>query len=123
MAVQFATVEEYLGSFPGEVQDILREVRSTIHGAVPDAGERISYGIAAVTLDGRDLVYFAGWQKHISVYPVPTADAELTQQLAPYLANRGTLQFPLTKPVPYPLIGRVAAVLAEQRGGGHAGGE
>lgn len=115
MAAQFATVEEYIGSFPGEVQDVLREVRSTIHGAVPEAGERISYGIAAVTLDGRDLVYFAGWKKHISVYPVPTEDAGLAQELTPYLAAKGTLKFPLGKPVPYPLIGRVAAALAAQR--------
>jgi len=115
MVAQLATVEEYIGSFPSEVQDILREVRSTIHGAVPAAGERISYGIAAFTLGGRDLVYFAGWKKHISVYPVPTEDAELTQELTPYLAAKGTLKFPLGQPVPYPLIGRVAAVLASQR--------
>lgn len=115
MAAQFATVEEYIGSFPGDVQDILGEVRSAIHDALPEAGERISYGIAAFTLGGRDLVYFAGWKKHISVYPVPTEDADLTQELAPYLAARGTLKFPLGKPVPYPLIGRVAVVLARQR--------
>jgi uncharacterized protein YdhG (YjbR/CyaY superfamily) len=115
MVARFATVEEYIGSFPGEVQDILREVRSTIHGAVPEAGERISYGIAAFTLGGRDLVYFAGWKKHISVYPVPTEDADLTQQLTPYLAAKGTLKFPLGQPVPYPLIGRVAEELARQR--------
>jgi uncharacterized protein YdhG (YjbR/CyaY superfamily) len=117
MAAQFATVGEYIGSFPGDVQDILRQVRSTIQGAVPEAGERISYGIAAVTLGGRDLVYFAGWQKHISVYPVPTEDADLTRELAPYLAAKGTLRFPLREPVPYPLIGRVAAALAQQRQG------
>jgi uncharacterized protein YdhG (YjbR/CyaY superfamily) len=115
MAAQFATVEEYIGSFPGDVQDVLREVRSTIQGAVPEAGERISYGIAAFTLGGRDLVYFAGWKKHISVYPVPTEDADLTQQLTPYLAAKGPLKFPLGQPVPYPLIGQVAAALARER--------
>ena len=117
MAAQFATVDEYIGSFPDDVRDILREIRRTIQAAVPDAGERISYGIAAYTLGGRDLVYFAGWKKHISVYPVPTEDAELTQELTPYLAAKGTLKFPLGQPVPYPLIGRVAAVLAGQRTG------
>jgi uncharacterized protein YdhG (YjbR/CyaY superfamily) len=115
MAAQFATVEQYIGSFPGDVQDILREVRSTIHGAVPEAVERISYGIAAFTLGGRDLIYFAGWKKHISVYPVPTEDADLTTELTPYRAAKGTLKFPLGQPVPYPLIGRVAAALAGQR--------
>ena len=115
MAAQFATVGEYIGSFPADVQDILREVRGTIQGAVPEAGERISYGIAAFTLGGRDLVYFAGWKKHISVYPVPTEDADLSRELAPYLAAKGTLKFPLREPVPYPLIGRVAGALARQR--------
>ncbi len=115
MAAQFATVEEYIGSFPGGVQDILREVRRAILAAVPGAGERISYGMAAFTVGGRDLVYFAGWKKHISVYPVPTQDVELTRDLTPYLANRGTLRFSLSQPVPYPLIGRVAAALAAQR--------
>jgi len=65
---------------------------------------------------GRDLVYFAAWRKHLSVYPVPDADEALARELAPYLAGRGTLRFPFSKPVPYPLIGRVAAALAEQRG-------
>ena len=116
MAAQFATVDEYIGSFPDDVRDILREIRRTIQAAGPDAGERISYGIAAYTLGGRDLVYFAGWKKHISVYPVPTGDPELTQELTPYLAAKGTLKFPLGQPVPYPLIGRVAAALAQQRG-------
>jgi uncharacterized protein YdhG (YjbR/CyaY superfamily) len=115
MAAQFATVEEYIGSFPDDVQYVLREVRSTIHGAVPEAGERISYGIAAFTLGGRDLVYFAGWKKHISVYPVPGEDADLARELTPYLAAKGTLKFPLGQPVPYALIGRVAVVLARQR--------
>jgi uncharacterized protein YdhG (YjbR/CyaY superfamily) len=82
---------------------------------VPEAAERISYGIAAFTLGGRDLVYFAGWQKHISVYPVPTEDPDLTTELTPYLAAKGTLRFPLGQPIPYPLIGRVAGVLAQQR--------
>jgi uncharacterized protein YdhG (YjbR/CyaY superfamily) len=116
MAAEFATVEEYIGSFPDEVQDILREVRRTIQAAVPEASERISYQMAACTLGGRDLVYFAGWKRHVSVYPVPTEDADLTQELAPYLAQRGTLRFPFGKPVPYPLIGRVAAALAGQHG-------
>jgi len=112
MAAQFTTVEEYIGSFPADVQDILREVRRTIYDAVPEAGERISYGIAAFTLGGRDLVYFAGWKNHISVYPVPTGDPDLTRDLTPYLAAKGTLKFPLGQPVPYSLIGRVAAGLA-----------
>lgn len=68
-----ATVDEYIGSFPPEVQHILHEVRRTIRRAIPDAEEAISYGIPTVTLEGRYVAYFAGWKGHVSVYPYPNA--------------------------------------------------
>jgi uncharacterized protein YdhG (YjbR/CyaY superfamily) len=112
---QFTTIDEYIASFPADVQVILTEVRRTIRGVVPDAGEMISYQIPAMTLGGKPLVYFAGWKNHISVYPLPAADADFARELAPYLAGKGTAQFPLRRPVPYDLIGRLAALLAAQR--------
>ena len=115
MATRAATVDEYIGSCPGNVQDILREVRRRVHAAVPGAGEVISYGIPAVTIGGRQLIWFGAWKKHISVYPVPAGDAALQQDMAPHLASRGTLRFGLGEPVPYELIERVAAALAAER--------
>jgi uncharacterized protein YdhG (YjbR/CyaY superfamily) len=115
MAEKFETVEAYIASFPDEVQDILRTVRTTLLAAVPNAGERISYNIPTVTVDGKYVVYFSGWKSHISVYPVPSGDERLDADMAAYKSGKGTLKFPLGEPMPYELIGRVAAALAGQR--------
>lgn len=117
MAQQFTTVDEYIASQPAEVQPILREIRAHAHAAVPSAGEMISYGIPTITLGGKYVVYFAAWKHHVSVYPVPRGDEAFEREIAPYLAAKGTLKFPLGKPVPYELIGKVAARLAAERHG------
>jgi uncharacterized protein YdhG (YjbR/CyaY superfamily) len=115
MAQHFETVDEYIASFPAEVQEVLQEIRRRCHAAVPDSGEMISYGIPTITLGGTYVVYFAAWTHHISVYPVPNGDDVFQRNIAPYRAAKGTLKFPLGKPVPYELIGQVAALLAEER--------
>ena len=115
MADTFTTIDDYIGSFPDDVQVILKEVRRTIRKAAPGAGETISYQIPALTLNGRNLVYFAAWKHHIGLYPIPTADEAFEQKIAPYRAARGTARFPLQKPIPYDLIERVAGLLVEQR--------
>jgi uncharacterized protein YdhG (YjbR/CyaY superfamily) len=105
-------VDDYISSYPGEVQEILQEIRRRIHRAVPDAGEKISYAIPTFTLDGKYFVYMAAWKTHISVYPVPEG---MEDELAPYLAAKGTLKFALDKPIPYALIAKVAKKLAGNR--------
>lgn len=82
---------------------------------MPTADETISYGIPTFTIGGRYLVYFAGWKHHISVHPVPAGDAAFQRKIEPYVAGKGTLTFPLGEPIPYDLIGRVAALLFEER--------
>jgi uncharacterized protein YdhG (YjbR/CyaY superfamily) len=114
VAAKFATIDEYIGAFPADVQAVLEELRRRILRVVPEAGEMISYQLPAMTLDGKHLVYFGAWAHHISVYPVPAADLAFQQELAPYLAGKGTLRFPLDKPVPYELIERVVLLLAER---------
>ena len=109
------TIDDYIGAFPAPVQTILQEVRARLRSTVPTADEGISYGIPALTLDGRYLVYFAGWKHHISVYPLPEGDAYLDEEMAPYVAGKGTLKFPLSEPIPYELVERVAARLLEER--------
>src|SRR5262245_46786634 len=116
MAKQAETVDAYIGACPEDVQQILHEIRRRVHAAVPDAGEKISYGIPAMTLAGKSLVHFGAWKTHISVYPVPSGEPELEQELAPFRSGKGTLTFALSKPIPYDLISRVAAALARQRG-------
>src|SRR5262245_58962432 len=115
MGVMATTVDEYIASFPPDVRTVLEEARRAIRRAVPGAGETISYGIATFTVDGRYLVYLAGWKHHVSVYPVPSGDEALDAAIAPYRAAKGTLKFPFNKPVPHDLIGRVAARLLAQR--------
>jgi uncharacterized protein YdhG (YjbR/CyaY superfamily) len=118
MAAKFIDVDHYISTFPADIQPVLQQIRETIHAAVPGSQEKISYDIPTMTRDGKRYVHFAGWAKHVSLYPVPeTGETEtgyaLAAELEPYLAGRGTLKFPLNKPIPYDLIGRVAARLAE----------
>ena len=115
MADKASTVDGYIAGFPPETQAILEEVRATMRRAVPDAREAISYEIPTYQLDGRDIVYFAGWKGHVSVYPLPGGDPDLIAEMAPYRSGKGTLRFSLTQPIPYALIGRVAARLAADR--------
>lgn len=112
MAQKSATVDDYIGSFPPEVGDVLARVRQAIGRGVPDAEETISYGIPAFTLGGRHVVYFAGWRNHISVYPVPGGDERFERLIAPFRSGKGTLRFPLREPIPYELIERIASLLA-----------
>ena len=118
MAQQFLDIDDYIATFPNDVRSVLQQIRQTIHAAVPGSQEAISYNIPTMTRDGKRYVHFAGWAKHISLYPLPdTEETEggeaLAAALEPYLSGKGTLKFPLRKPIPYELIGRVAALLAE----------
>lgn len=115
MANRFATIDDYISSFPEDVQVILEEVRRTIRNVVPTAGETISYQIPTITINGKYLVYFAAWKHHISLYPIPAADEAFEQELAPYRAAKGTVRFPFRKPIPYDLIERMVALLVKQR--------
>ncbi|MEV0466678.1 iron chaperone [Nocardia tengchongensis] len=109
------TVDEYLAAQPAPAREALERVRATIHAALPGASETISYQIPAVAVNGTTVMYFAGWKNFVSVYPVPSGDDGFQQAIAPYLAGKGTLKFPLRQPIPYDLIGDVAVRLAAQR--------
>src|SRR5690606_34005969 len=108
----FETVPEYIETFPPEVQKILKKIRATIRKAAPKATESISYQIAAYKLDGKVLIYFAGFSKHVSVYPAPRSAPEFAEELAAYKGGKGTVQFPLDKPIPYELITRIVSFRA-----------
>jgi uncharacterized protein YdhG (YjbR/CyaY superfamily) len=109
-----ATIDEYVGAFPPDVQSILRKIRSTIRKAAPQAEERISYRMPAFTQDGI-LVYFAAFKKHIGVYPPVRGDEKLSKELAPYRGEKGNLKFPLDEPIPYDLIARIVKFRVKER--------
>ena len=111
----FKTVDEYLASQPPVTRTVLERVRDVIRKALPEAEAVISYQIAAFSLSGRCVVYFAGWKKHYSLYPATErVVAALKDDLAPYEISKGTIRFPLDKPVPVRLIGRIAKLRAQE---------
>ena len=101
------TIDEYIAAFPPHVQEILEQIRTVIREAAPGVEEAISYQIPAFNLNGHYLVYFAAYKKHIGLYPAPTGVPEFEQDVATYGAGKGTLRFPLDKPIPYDLIRRI----------------
>lgn len=105
----FSTVAEYLAAQPPASRRVLARVRSVIRKAVPRAVEGIAYQMPAYKLEGRAVVYFAGWKQHYSLYPVSRRIvAALAAELAPYDVNaKGTLRFPLSAPVPVRLIAKI----------------
>lgn len=107
MKNKISSIDEYIDTFPEEVQTILKQVRKTIKAAAPEAGEKISYGIPTFTLNSKYLIYFAGWKHHISIYPIPVGDDQLNQEIAPYVAGKGTLKFPIDRPMPLKLITKI----------------
>jgi uncharacterized protein YdhG (YjbR/CyaY superfamily) len=109
------SVDDYIASFPEDVRIVLEQVRRTIRGVVPAAEETISYQMPTYKVDGRRLVYFAGWKQHVSVYPIP-GDEAFKREIAPYQSGKGTLKFPLSRPVPYDLVERLVAFLLAERG-------
>ena len=117
MAPKYETVDEYIASFPPDVQAKLEDVRGAMRKAAPGTEEAISYGIPTFTLDGRYLIYFAGWKHHISIYPIPEGDEALQRDLAPFKAAKGTLRFPLDEPLPLELIERLTAAALRSRTG------
>lgn len=100
-------IDEYIARFPDKVQGLLRKVRSTIAAAAPGATEKISYDMPTFSLNGRYLVHFGAYKKHIGLYPVPTTHPELEEVLRPYASGKGSARFPLNKPVPYGLITKI----------------
>jgi uncharacterized protein YdhG (YjbR/CyaY superfamily) len=101
------TLDEYIAGFPKDVQEILEKVRMTIRNAAPDAEEKISYQMPTFMLNGTYLIYFAGYKKHIGIYPAPIENPEFKESLSVYASGKGTVKFPLDKPIPFDLISKI----------------
>jgi uncharacterized protein YdhG (YjbR/CyaY superfamily) len=100
-------IDEYIAGFPNDVREILEKIRMTIRKAAPDAEETISYQIPTFTLKGKYLVYFAAYKKHIGLYAVSRGIEKFKKELSVYEGGKGTVRFPLDKPIPFGLIKRI----------------
>jgi uncharacterized protein YdhG (YjbR/CyaY superfamily) len=99
-------IDEYIASFPPDVQEILEKIRLTIRKAAPDAEETIKYQIPTFTLKG-NLVHFGAFKKHIGFYPTPSGTETFKQELSVYQGAKGSVRFPLDQPMPYVLISTI----------------
>ncbi len=103
---KISSIDEYIAAFPEEVQKILKQMRAVIRAAAPDAKEKISYGIPTF-YSTENLVHFAGYKHHVGFYPTSSGIEHFGKDLAGYELSRGTVRFPLDKPIPYDLVTRI----------------
>lgn len=108
------SVNKYIADFPKDVQRVLRQVRSVIKQTAPEADESIGYGMPAYKLNGKPLVYFAGYKNHIGLYATPTGHAKFSKELSKYKQGKGSVQFPLDEPMPLGLIERIVRFRADE---------
>src|SRR5213594_402579 len=108
------TIDEYIETFPKEVQPILEKVRQTIRKAAPKAVETISYQMPTFKLNGKGLVYFAAFKNHIGFYPIPSGIEAFKEELSQYKLGKGSVQFPIEKPIPYDLVRRIVRFRARE---------
>ena len=100
-------IDEYIAAFPADVQKILQQIRSLIQKAAPQAEETIKYAIPTFTLEGINMVHFAAFKNHIGFYPTPTGIEGFKKELSAFKGAKGSVQFPLDKPMPLALITRI----------------
>jgi uncharacterized protein YdhG (YjbR/CyaY superfamily) len=111
--VKINNIDEYISGFPESIREILEQIRSTIKKAAPQAEETIKYSMPTFTLNG-NLVYFAAYKNHIGFYPVPAGNDAINIELSQYKAAKGTLRFPIDKPIPYDLIDKVVKLRVQE---------
>lgn len=109
-------VAAYIKGFPAATQEILKQVRETVQKAAPTALESISYGMPAYKLNGKPLVYFAGYEKHIGFYATPTGHGAFEKELSKYKQGKGSVQFPIEHKMPLSLISRIVKFRLKELG-------
>ena len=96
-----------MSSVPATTKSILQTLRMAVKEAAPDAEEVISYNIPTLKLNGTYLIYFAGYKEHVSLYPIPKGNDTFQKEISPYVAGKGTIKFPIDKPLPLGLITKI----------------
>lgn len=107
MDAKFKNTDDYIKSFPKDVRQRLEQIRTIIKNTAPDAEESISYAMPAYKLNGKPLVYFAAFKNHIGFYATPSGHSEFAKELSKYKQGKGSVQFPLDKPLPLGLITKI----------------
>lgn len=101
------TIDEFISTYPSEIQTILQKIRVTIQKSAPGAEEAMAYGIPTFKLNGRNLVHFSAFKEHIGFYPTPSGIEAFKKELSAYEGAKGSVKFPLSKPIPYALITKI----------------
>lgn len=109
----FSSIDEYISQFPPDIQEILQRLREVIKEAAPEAQEKISYQMPTFALHG-NLVHFAAHKKHIGFYPAPSGIEAFKDQLSGYKGAKGSVQFPIEKPLPYELVKDIVKFRVEE---------
>lgn len=109
----FKTIDEYIQNFPDDIQERLQKIRATIKDAAPEAEEAISYAMPTFKLNG-NLVHFAAFTNHIGFYPAPSGMEEFQEELSLYKSGKGSVQFPLDKPLPLDLVSKIVKYRVNQ---------
>jgi uncharacterized protein YdhG (YjbR/CyaY superfamily) len=109
-----ADIDAYIAGFPPATQEKLREMRALIKATAPGVTETISYAMPTFDLNGKHLLHFAGYDKHIGFYPVPSGIEAFKEELKPYKQGKGSVQFPLGQPLPTDLIRRIVEFRVEE---------
>jgi uncharacterized protein YdhG (YjbR/CyaY superfamily) len=102
----YETIDEYIATFPQNIQNILQELRKTIRNSAPEAKEAISYQIPTYKLNG-NLVHFAAFTNHISFFPTSSGISKFKKELSRYEISKGTVRFPINEPIPFDLIAKI----------------
>jgi len=110
---EYTTIDEYIRTFPPEIQTILEKMRQVIREAAPEATEAISYQMPTFKLKGKNLVHFAAWKTHIGFYPQPSGIEAFQTELAPYERAKGSVQFPLDS-IPFGLVKKIVAYRVDE---------
>lgn len=108
------SIDAYIAQFPPETRKVLEEVRALIKASAPDAAERVSYAIPTFDLNGRHLVHFAGYERHVGFYPGASGIEAFKGELKAYKGGKGSVQFPLGRPLPADLIRRIVEFRIEE---------
>jgi uncharacterized protein YdhG (YjbR/CyaY superfamily) len=114
MKKEYKDIDEYIRTFPPDIQAVLGKIRQTIKAAAPGAVETISYQMPAFKLNGKMLVFFAAFKNHIGFYPLPSGITSFEKDLSNYAWSKGTVRFPLDKPIPYDLVEKIVKSRAKE---------